>query len=110
MVNSQGPLRDRLADRPVLPLSFTARTADKSLSNTAVLLVGWSIRESTGSAVATVELEGNQGTGDPHVGEIQLASGASETKFLGDEGVLCEGGLNLHVIAGSVSGCVYARV
>lgn len=108
--DSNRTLRDQLLERPVLPIPIPTTTADKALCNRVCLFCGWSLRETTGAATATVEFEASASTTGPQVGEQQLASGGTGSQFLGTEGVLCEAGLLLHVISGSVTGVAYARV
>jgi hypothetical protein len=103
-------LRDRLLDRPILPIPIPTTTADKGLVTRPCLLIGWSLRETTGAGTASVEFEGSQSTAGPIVGEQVLASGGSGNQHIANEGVLCEGGLLLHVVSGSVTGVVWARV
>ena len=72
--------------------------------DTLCWLTGWSFRETTGAAVATLELK----SGDNVIGEIELASSGSSTQWLGPNGVRCEAGITVNVVAGSVTGCLYA--
>jgi len=109
MADSNAALRDRLLERPVTPLNIPTTTADIKLTTKAILLVGWSLRETTASATATAEFEGSMDTAGPHVGEQQIASGGTGSFQICLEGVLCESGLLLHVISGSVAGCAYVR-
>ncbi len=44
------------------------------------------------------------------LGEISLAPGQSETDVLDHFGVLCQGQIKVHVVSGSVTGVVYARL
>lgn len=108
--DSNRALRDRLAERPIIPLPIPTTNADKPLTTRACILCGWSLRETTGGATATVEFEAAQGTQGPPVGEQQMASGGTGSQVLPDEGVLCEGGVFLHVTSGSVTGCIWVRL
>lgn len=108
--DSNEGIRDRLLSRPLLPLPIPTITTDKTLTTRVCLFCGWSLRETTGSAPATAEFHGGTDTTNPIVGEEQMASGTAGTKHLGTEGVLCESGLMIHVISGSVTGVAYVRV
>jgi len=110
MADSNATLRDALMERPVLPIPIATTTTDTTLTSKPCLLCGWSLRETTGSAAATCEFDGSRDPAGPTTGEILLAAGTSSSFSLMDEGVLCESGLLLHVISGSVKGVAYARV
>lgn len=109
MADTNATLRDRLLERPVLPVPIPTTTTDKALITRPCLLVGWSLRETTGAAVASAEFDAAPSSGGPTVGEQSLASAGSGSQHLCNEGVLCEGGVFLHVVSGSVTGVVYAR-
>jgi hypothetical protein len=87
----------------VLPVPVTAQ--DLGLLQGRGELCGWSLRETTGAATATVEL---QDGGNP-LGEIQMAAGAVSNAWFGNPGVEIRSQIFLHVVAGSVTGAVYAR-
>lgn len=110
MAGTRDQLKDQLLESAILPFDIPTTTADTEIVSRPCLLVGWSLIETTGSAGAKAEFFAAQGTQGPRVGESNMASGTSDTQTLAAEGVLCEGGVNLHVISGSVRGVVYARV
>jgi hypothetical protein len=110
VADSNAALRDQLLERPIRAIDIPTSTADRELVQRVCLLVGWSLRETTGSATATAEFFAAQGTAGPRVGEQQMASGASGSLAIANEGVLCEAGVNLHVVSGSVAGCIWVRV
>lgn len=107
--DSLGGVRDRLLERPIRPIHIETTTADVKALTVPGLLVGWSFRETTGSATAAVELFGSQSTGTPIAGEQTLASGGSGSQTVSNEGVLCEGGILVHVVSGSVRGTLWVR-
>lgn len=72
-----------------------------------VRLVGWSLIESTGAAVAQVDLIDGQANGGTLVGLVSLAAGASETRSVTGHGVQVASQLVLLVNAGSIRGVVY---
>jgi len=108
--DSNATLRDRLLQRPVLPVPIPTITADKPLVTRPCLLVGWSLRETTSSATATAEFSASTDPAGPFAGEQQLASGGSGSFHVCNEGLLCEAGLMIHVISGSVRGVAYVRM
>lgn len=101
--------RDRLRERPARPVPVPTTTTDVPVLGKACLVVGWSFRETTGSARAAATLVNGSGATGDSAAEIGILSGGGHVQGLGDEGVLCEGGLFLHVVTGSVAGTVYAR-
>ena len=109
MTQSDVEVGDQLAQLPVVAISIPTSTADRSLSTRPGLLVGWSLRETTGGGAAVVEFEGSQDTAGPHVGEQALASGGTGSFQVAPDGAYCPAGLMLHVISGSVAGVAYYR-
>ena len=101
---------ERLRERPCRPIPIPATGASHTLTSRPALLVGWSLRESTGAAAASVEFLSGTSANSGIAGEQQLAQGVSASQTIADEGCLCEGGIYLSVISGSVVGCVWARV
>lgn len=93
----------------VRPLTGRALAADKQLTTLGGLLMGWSMRESTGSAAAVVELYDGNGTGGQLLGTQQLASAASFTVTLFDDGIEVENGVTAHIVSGSADVVVYFR-
>lgn len=110
MPDSNEEVRDRLAARPVVPISIPTITADTNLTSRPCLLCGWSLRETTGAATAAGEFKAGNDNTNPNVGEQALASAGTGSLALMDEGVLCEGGLRIHVVSGSLAGVAYVRI
>lgn len=73
----------------------------------ATLLVGWSVRETTGAAGATVEIRDGSSAGTL-VGASSLAAGLSETQWAGDRGIGVQGGLFVVLVSGAVTGALWA--
>lgn len=109
MAASDDVIAAALSDQPCLPIPIPTSTADRELSGRPGLLVGWSLRETTGSGTASVEFVGATAGNDPVVGEQVLASGGSGSFQVAPDGGYCPAGLNLHVISGSVRGVAYYR-
>ena len=89
---------------PVRPVSIPATTVDVPVLGGDGMLFGWSLRESTGAAVATAEIQ----IGGNPVAEIGLAAGGVSNAWFGPLGIDMPGNITLHMIAGSVTGAVYA--
>ena len=99
----------RLRAKPVKPIPIPATSTDALALNRPALLMGWSLRETTGAAVAAVRLFSGTTAGGQLVASIALASGGSSDHATSDDGVFVTGGLFLDVVAGSVEGAIYAR-
>lgn len=110
MADTNSEVRDRLAERPIVPIPIPTTSADLTLVTLPVLLVGWSLRETTGSGAAVAEFIAGQSTTNEVAGEQALASGGTGSQFLGDEGLLCEAGLLVHRVSGTFTGCVWVRI
>lgn len=73
----------------------------------ATLLVGWSVRETSGAAGAVVEIRDGSAAGEL-VGASSLPAGTSDTVWAGDRGVGVQGGLFVVLVSGAVSGALWA--
>lgn len=69
-------------------------------------LVGWSIRETTGAAIAEIELSSG---GNP-IAESSVGDGGSDTHIMSGMGIRVQSDITLTVIAGSIRGAIYIRV
>lgn len=107
MPASNAALRDRLLESPFLPISQAAAVTGQVVGN-ACIFGGWSVRETAGAA-AVVELYSGTGTSTPFLAGISLAANGAETDPAPDEGILCEGGIFLNVVSGTVRVSVWAR-
>lgn len=87
----------------VFPVSVPTVTTQQIIISGRAKLIGWSLRETTGAAIATVEF---QSGGNP-IAEAALAAGGSATNTLGQHGVIISQNITLVVLAGSVTGAVY---
>lgn len=98
------------ATRPHPLLSFpigALGVAGKSIVTGDVYLAGWSIRETTGAAIATVQLfDGNDAGGVP-VAEIGIAAGLSSNHSFGGHLLVCRNGLFVNVLAGAIAGSLW---
>lgn len=84
-----------------------AVAADKGL-----VLLGYSIRESAGSAaVATAYIvNGATGAAAGKVVYVELAANASETVWFGEQGIACPLGLSIDHVAGTLDVALYYKV
>lgn len=88
---------------PIRGLQVPVTTVDVTLIQADCVLFGWSLRETTGAAVATVEIQ----DGGAPLGEIGLAASGVDTKWFGPFGIHVSGKITAHIVAGSVTGVVY---
>lgn len=94
---------------PVQALSFPAQGGGSILITGDLLLAGWSLYETTGAAVATVDLyDGGDATGQ-FIARVNLNPGQCVQEALPVPGVYLTRGLFVNVIAGSVAGAVWVR-
>lgn len=93
-----------------VPLPVPTTTADLTLLTMEVRLCGWSLLETTGAASASALIRNGAGAANEIAAAVALAQGSSETIWLGDRGVRCDGGLFLDVLAGSLQGTLWVRL
>lgn len=92
---------------PVLPVSVPTGQSGKVLGSGA-LLYGWSLRETTGAAIAQLDVyDGADQTGQL-VATVVVPAGGSVAAYLAGIGVLCRRGVYVHASAGSVAGVLWA--
>lgn len=98
-----------LRDRVARPIPFTATLSTNTvILGPACLLVGYSIRETAGAA-ATVEFySGADNTGEL-VAQSALAANGFDTQVISEEGVLCDGGLAVRGVLGTVKGTAWVK-
>jgi hypothetical protein len=85
------------------PLSFAA---SGSVTRGRVVLIGWTISETTGAAGATVEVWDGAGTNGQRIARRTLIAGESITDLLPN--VRARNGVFVNVAAGAASGELYA--
>lgn len=97
-----------MSDGPASRFVLSSGTGDTTvITSDYCELLGWSLRESAGSAaVATVYLEDGDGN---LVAVIELAADASNTQWFGPNGVRCRGGLAVDRQGGSTEGTIFYR-
>lgn len=90
--------------------AIPADGADHQLTTAAGGLFGWSLRETTGAATATVELIDGGNNAGQVLAEVVLGAGGSESVWLGPHGIDVQTGLRVHVVAGTVKGAAWATL
>lgn len=83
------------------------RAASVLVSGYGCDLHGWAIAESTGAAVAKVRIRDGRDVGGAVVAPITLVASGSSAVWFGENGVACESGVFLEVVAGSVEAVLY---
>jgi hypothetical protein len=89
-----------------IAVSVPTTTTFQHIASSPCWLVGWSLRETTGAAVAEVEFTSG---GNP-IGESSVASGGSDTHTFSGANIEVSSDITLTVISGSVRGSVYVKV
>lgn len=103
---------DTLLDLPTglfLPIKVPLTVAPNTFPPVGgeLRLGGWSFLETTGAAVALIELWDGGASGGETVATIALAAGASADRPCPGLGILIRSGLTVNVLAGSVRGSVW---
>lgn len=91
------------------PVQVPGNGAATILITEEVLLVGWSIRETTGAASAVFQLFSGTTTGGLQVAEIGLGPGLDSTPPIPYGGINCYNGLMINPVSGTVRGAVWVR-
>lgn len=93
--------------RPVRSFPFGPLTANLDAFGRGTLLLGCSLIETTGAATAELVIrDGNDANGAP-VAFFSLLAAQSIRDNFGSEGVYCEAGPFLNIVAGSVQGALW---
>lgn len=93
-----------------LPFVVSPGSADNQVTTKECRVVGWSLRESTGSANAALEFYDGPSEAAQIIGTVGLAQGMSDTQHLAEGGVRCRRGLFVEMITGSITGAVWLRL
>ena len=88
------------------PVANTATIQDTTLITGAGVFLGWSLRETTGTASADIRIQDIA----TDLAVCRLASGASETEGPFTDGVPLRNTVKIHVDAGSVQGVVWVGI
>ena len=86
------------------PLPLPA--ASQAISGRAGRLMGWSVRETSGTATATFRLWNTTTASGVKVATVSLNAGESSRDYL-PAAVDCEGGLYFELVSGALEGSVW---
>lgn len=92
---------------PAQPVPVPTTTTSQLVTGRGAIVYGWSLLETTGAAAASVEVYSGQDDTGTLLAVSHLASGDSDTQWMGDAGVFAAGGVYLKVTSGSVKGSVW---
>lgn len=92
---------------PARTISIAETATDAQLVGGAVVVLGWSWIEATGSAAAEVDLYDGTGTNGSLIVPIALNQGESTRDWLAGPALHARGGLYMDVVSGSVRGAVW---
>lgn len=95
---------------PVMPVSFPGITGGVLLVHTAADVCGWTIRETTGTDAASVEIyDGADATGTP-LAKLAIPAGHTSVVSAGFMGIRARSGVYVLVASGTADGVVWVRV
>lgn len=93
---------------PLLPFPIGALgVAGKSIVTGDVYLAGWSIRETTGAAGATVDLIDGADAGGVPIAQLGIGAGLSTSTSMGGHLLVIRNGLFVNVLAGAITGVLW---
>lgn len=90
-------------------VSVPAAGASGLLVSTGVILLGWSVYETTGAAPAVAQILDGGGAGSPVAGGISVPAGGQSGPSISSVGIRLPSGLYLSVVSGSLAGAIYYR-
>lgn len=93
----------------VKPISLRAQTAASLLVSMGGRLMGWALREATGSSFAAIEFYDGTNTGGQLIAPVNIGSGGFLSFWYGDVGIDIEQGVFMNVVAGSMDVVLYYR-
>lgn len=106
---------ERHHDRRLMKTDLSAGIAGAVAASRQVLaggdvraMIGYAIRETTGTAGAVIRFHDGNGPGTEVIAPVSLAAGESDRSILGSHGItVSTGRIFLEVVSGSVEGVVY---
>lgn len=104
------PRYQQIAENPTVAEQWPAGTGSGEVTTRPCLLMGWSVRESSGSAAAVIRLRNGHTTDGAIAASIGLATSGSTTDTAGPDGVWCDSGLYLEVVSGAVEASIWVKV
>jgi hypothetical protein len=88
-------------------IDMPTTTASVSLITRSGVLYGWSFKETTGSAAASLALVDGTAENTQGIVSINLLANESTRDLGGQPGIWVNSGVYCHVLSGSVSGKIY---
>lgn len=105
---ARNTLRWDVTNLPVaVPLSVSSTAGSGQLTELAGFIVGWSVRETSGSAAFAAELYEGGGSGGQLLAEIGAPSSQVSNGQPSSPGWYCQGGLYLSSVSGAFKGVVW---
>lgn len=95
--------------RAAKPVPLPSIAASSKVFSGRCALVGWALYEPAGVAASFDFFDGQDATGTL-VGGVSMAANGSSVGGLPDGGVLCEQGLYLARVAGTIRGAIFIQV
>lgn len=96
-------------ERRVLILGGAAKSTSFIAANFGGWLLGWTMRESSGSAAAVVKVHNGESVDGQLVAPVALASAGMDSQWLGDRGVDVDAGLYVEIASGQADVVLYMR-
>jgi hypothetical protein len=98
-----------VASPAIRPLSVILTAAGQIVIAGDVMLCGFNARETTNTASAVVQVFNGNTTASQLVSEQELAPGQSEYQTMPGEGIWCDTGLFVNLVAGSAQVVCWVR-
>lgn len=95
---------------PVEPVTVPSDGASHNLTTGPGRFFGWSLRESTGTGFAQVEIIDGADDNGRILAEVVVAQSSSETIWLGPHGAKVQTGLRARAVAGKVTGALWVAL
>lgn len=92
---------------PVLSYPINTTTTDINVFGRATLVMGYAFLETTGAAIAEVDLIDGNSVGGTLMAPVALSAGQSTRDTFSPYGLFAEMGPYLHVVTGSVRGALW---
>lgn len=109
MAGTNSELRDRLVESAAVPISIGTDVGAGVAISVPCLLVGFSIRENSGTAAARGRLFTGKDSGGLKVASFALVANGALTMGPDVEGVLCEAGIATFSDTGSWDGVIWVK-
>lgn len=94
-----------IAYRPRI-IDWPAGAVSVQLVSRRGVLLWYALRETTGAAAAAVRLRSGADATSTMIAPIALATGASDSQWIGGCGIPCDAGVYLEAVSGSTEGSI----